>query len=57
MAQVAEEIIAVLTKEPKAEVSVTLEIQAKFQSSASEQTKRAVKETARALNFKNADWE
>jgi hypothetical protein len=57
MAQIAEEIIAVLTKEPKVEVSVTLEIQAKFPSSASEQTKRAVKETAQALNFKNADWE
>ena len=57
MAQIAEEIIAVLTKEPKTEVSVTLEIQAKFPSSTSEQTKRAVKETAQALNFKNADWE
>lgn len=56
MAQIAEEIIAVLTKEPKVEVSVTLEIQAKFPSSASEKTKRAVKETAQALNFKNADW-
>ena len=57
MAQIAEEFIAVLTKEPKTEVNVNLEIQANFPSSTSEQTKHAVKETAQALNFENADWE
>lgn len=57
LVQVAEEIIAVLAADPNAEVSVAVEIQANFPSGASDQTKRAVTENARTLNFKNADWE
>ncbi len=57
LVQVAEEIIAVLAADPNADVTVTLEIQANFPSGASDQTKRAVTENARTLNFKNADWE
>jgi len=57
MVQVAEEIIAVLAADPIAEVKVAVEIQANFPSGASDQTKRAVTENARTLNFKNADWE
>ncbi len=57
LVQVAEEIIAVLAADPNADVKVTLEIQANFPSGASDQTKRAVTENAKTLNFKNADWE
>ena len=57
MVQVAEEIIAELAADPNAEVKVAVEIQVNFPSGASDQTKRAVTENARTLNFKNADWE
>ena len=57
MVEVAEEIIAVLAADPNAEVKVAVEIQVTFPSGASDQTKRAVTENARTLNFKNADWE
>lgn len=57
LVQVAEEIIAVLAADPNAEVTVAVEIQVNFPSGASDQTKRAVTENARTLNFKNADWE
>lgn len=57
LVQVAEEIIAVLTSDPNAEVKVTVEIQVNFPTGVSDQTKRAVTENARTLNFKNADWE
>ncbi|MBZ1351211.1 DUF499 domain-containing protein [Alcaligenaceae bacterium LF4-65] len=57
LVQVAEEIIAVLAADPNADVKVTLEIQVNFPSGASDQTKRAITENAKTLNFKNADWE
>ena len=57
MVELAEAIIAVLAADPNAEVKVTVEIQVNFPTGASDQTKRAVTENARALNFKNADWE
>jgi len=57
LVQVAEEIIAVLAADPNADVKVTVEIQVSFPSGASDQTKRAVTENAKTLNFKNADWE
>ena len=57
MVQVAEEIIAVLAADPNAEVNVSVEIQVSFPAGASDQTKRAVTENARTLNFRNADWE
>jgi ethanolamine utilization microcompartment shell protein EutL len=54
---VADEVIAVLAGDPNADVKVSVEIQVTFPSGASDQTKRAVTENARTLNFKNADWE
>jgi hypothetical protein len=57
LVQVAEEIIAVLAADPNADLKVTLEIQVSFPSGASYQTKLAVKENAKTLNFKNAGWE
>ena len=57
LVQVAEEIIAVLAADPNADVKVTVEIEVAFPSGASDQTKRAVTENARTLDFKNADWE
>jgi hypothetical protein len=57
LVQVAEEIIAVLAADPNADIKVTLEIQVNFPAGASDQTKRAVTENAKTLNFKNADWE
>jgi hypothetical protein len=57
LVQVAEEIIAVLTADPNAEVKVTLEIEVTFPAGASDQTKRAVTENSKVLGFKNADWE
>ncbi len=57
MVEVADEIIAVLAADPSAEVKVTVEIQVNFPAGASDQTKRAVTENAKTLNFKNADWE
>ena len=53
----ANDIIAVLTADPKAEVKVSLEIEAQFPNGAQDHTKRAVTENARTLGFKNADWE
>jgi hypothetical protein len=46
-----------MAADPNADVNVTLEIQVNFPSGASDQTKRAVTENAKTLNFKNADWE
>lgn len=57
LVQVAEEIIAVLAADPNAEVQVSVEIQANFPNGAQDQTKRAVSENAKALGFRNADWE
>lgn len=57
MVEVAEEIIAVLAGDPNAEIKVTVEIQVNFPSGASDQTKRAITENARTLNFKIAEWE
>ena len=57
LVQVAEEIIAVLAADPNADVKVTVEIQVDFPSGASDQTKRAITENAKTLDFKNAKWE
>lgn len=57
MTLVAEEIIAVLAKNPDADVKVTVEIQADFPSDVSDQTKSAVTQNAEALGFLKAEWE
>lgn len=57
LVQIAEEIIAVLASDPNAEVSVTLEVQAKYPHGVSDSVKRAVAENANALGFKTKTWE
>ena len=57
LVQIAEEIIAILTTDPNAEVKVRIEIEASFANGAQDQTKRAVSENAKTLNFKTAEWE
>lgn len=55
--KLADEIIANLVADPNAQVRVTLEIAAEFESGAQESTKRTVSENAIALKLKSADWE
>jgi predicted AAA+ superfamily ATPase len=57
LVEVADEIIAVLAGDPNADVTITVEIHVQFPAGASDQIKRAVSENARALKFRNADWE
>lgn len=57
LVQVAEEIITLLAGDPNASLNITLEINAKFPSGASDQIKRAVSENATALGFKTKSWE
>lgn len=57
MTEVADEIIAVLMNDPKAEVKVTVEIQAIFDQGASDQIRRTITENARALKFGSTEWE
>jgi predicted AAA+ superfamily ATPase len=57
LVQIAEEIISVLASDPNAEVSVTLELQAKYPHGVSDQIKRAVSENANTLDFKTITWE
>ena len=54
---IAEEVIALLTANPMAEVRVTLEIDAEFPQGAGEAIRRAVTENATSLGFKVKDWE
>jgi predicted AAA+ superfamily ATPase len=55
--QLADEIIANLVADPNAQVTVTLEISAKFDGGARDSTRRTVSENAAALKLKSADWE
>jgi predicted AAA+ superfamily ATPase len=57
LVQIAEEIIATLAADPNAEVKVRIEIEATFANGAQDQTKRAVSENAKTLNFGTAEWE
>jgi hypothetical protein len=57
LVQIAEEIIAVLTADPNAEIKVSVEIRANFPAGVQDQTKRAVSENTRTLGFKTAEWE
>ena len=54
---IAEEIIAILTSDPTANVRVTLEIDAQFPDGAPDSTRRAISENATSLGFKLKDWE
>lgn len=57
LVQIAEEIIAVLSSDPNANIKVTVEISAEFPDGASDQVKRAVSENASSLGFKSKTWE
>lgn len=57
LVQVAEEIIAALAADPNAEIKISVEIHANFPNGAQDQTKRAVSENAKTLDFNNAEWE
>jgi predicted AAA+ superfamily ATPase len=57
LVQIAEEIVALLSADPNAEVKVRIEIDAEFAHGAQDQTKRAVSENAKVLGFKTAEWE
>ena len=57
MAEVADEIIQLLTSDPNATLRVTLEISADFPDGATDQIKRAVSENANSLDFKSQNWE
>lgn len=54
---IANEIIAILAQDPDAELSITVEIAARFPRGASDQIRRGVRENAASLNFKVHDWE
>lgn len=53
----AEEILALLTSDPAAEVRVTVEIEAKFPDGAGDSMQRNVNENAKTLRFKSNGWE
>ena len=55
--QLADEIIANLVADPNGQVTVTLEITAKFDGGAQDSTRRTVSENATALKLKAAEWE
>ena len=55
--KIAEEVIALLTSDPNATVSVTLEIDAEFDRGVEDGLKRSVSENAGSLGFKTKDWE
>ena len=55
--QLAEEIVALLASDPKANVKVSLEISADFPEGVSDELKRSVAENAASLGFRNKTWE
>jgi hypothetical protein len=57
LVQIADEIVAVLIKDPNASVNVVVEISADFPDGAKDWLKRAVSENAQNLGLKTADWE
>jgi uncharacterized protein len=57
LTEIAEEIVAVLSQDPNADIKIVVEISAEFSEGASDSIKRAVTENARILGLKTADWE
>lgn len=57
LVQVADEIISLLSRDPNANLDITLEINAEFTNGASDQLKRALSENATSLGFKSKIWE
>ncbi len=57
LVQIAEEIVAPLTLDPNAQVTVRIEISAAFPNGVEDNTKRAVSQNAGMLGLQNAEWE
>jgi hypothetical protein len=57
LARLADEIIGLLIRDPKAKVTVRVEIDAEFPNGVSETTRRAVSENAATLGLRGRDWE
>jgi predicted AAA+ superfamily ATPase len=57
MVEIADEVISALVADPKATVSVRIEINAEFPEGAADGVRRAVSENASALKFKLKEWE
>jgi hypothetical protein len=55
--ELADEIISLLGKDPHGTVKITLNIEGNFPNGAPDDMKRNVSENAKALGFKQADWE
>ncbi len=55
--EIAEDIIALLASDAKANVRVSVEISTDFLDGVSDQIKRVVSENAASLGFKNRSWE
>lgn len=56
LAELAEEILAVLSSDPNATVRVTVEIAAAFPNGAPDHIRRAISENTKQLKFKHAEW-
>lgn len=57
LVELADELISLLTTDPKANIKVTVEIHAEFPAGVAETTRRAVSENATSLGFKHKTWE
>lgn len=57
LVEIADEVIALLAKDPKATVRINLSIDAEFPEGADEQLRRAVSENVKTLGFKDGRWE
>ena len=57
LAQVADDLIAVLANDPHAVVRVTVEVEAEFPGGVPDNTRRAVDQNALHLGFKSANWD
>ena len=57
LAKVADEIVSVLSSDPKVKVQVSVEISAEFPEGATDDIKRAISENARELELNISEWE
>jgi hypothetical protein len=57
LAQISDEIISLLIKDPNAEIKVRIEIEAKFPNGVTNEIKRSINENCTVLGTKNINWE
>jgi len=55
--EIADEILALLSSDPNADVKIQLEISADYPAGAADSLRRSVSENAKTLGFRNAEWE